>query len=130
MPLVIRGVCSGNHPNLRTHVPDDPELFDQFVVVCIGQKPGQGADEFTIRVATPAALLACAGESGIVAQAPLLVVRSFDFNELLQWLEKTVARCQADTWLRSVERLQRYFHWEFAAMEQSAQRPARNRRGD
>lgn len=40
-------------------------------------------------------------------------MRRFDYDELWRWLEKTVASCQADTWSESVDRLRRYFDYEF-----------------
>jgi hypothetical protein len=113
MRLVIRGVEGGAHPNLRTYVPENPEVFDDFVQVHIGQKPGKGADAFTLRVATPAGLAAQPDKNSIIAQSPILVMRRFDFDELWNWLEKTVVSCQGDTWPESVEKLKRYFKWEF-----------------
>lgn len=113
MRLIIRGVESGAHPNLRTYVPENPVIFDAFVQVHIGQKPGKGADAFTIRIATPAALAAQDSKHGIIAQPPLLVMSRYDFNDLWQWLERTVESCRADTWPESVEKLRRYFQWEF-----------------
>jgi hypothetical protein len=93
-------------------------VFDDFLQVHIGQKPGKGADAFTIRVATPGGLAAGAATHNIVAQAPLLVIKTYDYDDLLAWLEKTVASCQADTWNESVEKLKRYFHWEFEYSEE------------
>ncbi|MBH0776403.1 Imm8 family immunity protein [Nocardia bovistercoris] len=112
MRLVLHGVESGKYPNLRTHIPDDPEVFDDFVQVLIGRKPGKGGDGFTLRVATPAGL-AASGEPELIAQSPLLVIRRFDYDTLWSWLERTVAACEAPTWDESVERLRRHFRWEF-----------------
>jgi hypothetical protein len=110
MKLVLHGVESSKYRNLRTHVPDDPELFDDFVQVLIGQKPGKGSDGFTLRVCTPAALAAREGD--VIAESPLLVLRRYDYDTLWSWLERTVASCEAPTWYESVERLQRHFRWE------------------
>jgi hypothetical protein len=115
--LVIHGVQSSVHPKLRTFVPDDPAMFDDFLAVLIGYRPGKGSDEFAIRVATPAALAACTGD--VVAQSPLLVLQRFDYDVLWAWIERTVESCRAETWPLSVERLQRHFAWEFASARDS-----------
>ncbi len=79
----------------------------------IAPKGKKAAEEFSIKVATPAGLSTLDARDGILAVRPLLVMERYDFGQLWAWLEKTVAACQADTWNDCVEALRRYFSWEY-----------------
>lgn len=111
--LVIRSVSVWGHPNIRTWQPDDPEKIAETVTVEIGERSKDSADQFTIRVATPAGLAMLEARDGIVAMRPVLVMARYDFQDLWRWLETTVVHCERDSWTHSVEMLQRYFQWEY-----------------
>lgn len=113
MKLVIRSVGTGTHQNLRGWEPDDPRSFAVFVHVGVGMKSGKGSDVFSIRVATPDGLSSLDGEGNIIAERPLLVVREYDSEVILEWLERVVSRCEADSWTSCVDNLRRYFDWEY-----------------
>ncbi len=113
-PLVIRSVAVGAQ-NIRTWKPDDPGAVAMVVSLDIGPRQGRGeaADTFWIRVATPAGLALLEAHDGIVATRPLLVIERYNFDELMVWLENTVAECADVDWPTSRERLRRYFGWEY-----------------
>lgn len=111
--LVIRSVFVWGHPNIRTWEPDDPGTIAELVSLDIGERSKSSADTFSIRVATPAGLSTLEARDGILATRPLLIMERYDFGNLWRWLERTVAECEADTWLASVENLRRYFAWEY-----------------
>jgi hypothetical protein len=111
--LVIRSVSVWGHPNIRTWKPDDPDKFAEVVSVDIGERSKDGADTFTIRVATPAGLATLEARDGILATRPLLIMQRYDFADLWRWLERTVAECEQDSWVASVESLRRYLGWEY-----------------
>jgi len=113
LKLVIRSVSVWGHPNIRTWEPSDPGVMTEVVHLDIGPKSGKGADAFTLRIATPAGLSSLNSKDGIVATRPLLVMSRYDFGDLWRWLEKIVSECEAESWPASVQRLQRYFDWEF-----------------
>lgn len=37
----------------------------------------------------------------------------YDHDDLWRWLERTVEACEAETWPACVEKLQRWFGWEY-----------------
>jgi hypothetical protein len=113
MKPIIRSVGVWGHPNIRTWSPDNPECFAEVVSLDIGPKPGKGADSFNIRVASPAGLATLDAKDGIVAGRPLLVMQRYDYDSLWRWLEGKVAVCEAETWPACVEKLRRYFDWEY-----------------
>jgi hypothetical protein len=111
--LVIRSVSVWGHPNIRTWQPDDPDTIAEIVFIDIGERSKDSADQFTIKVATPAGLATLEARDGIIATRPLLVMKRYDFGDLWRWLEHTVAECERESWTYSVESLQRYFLWEY-----------------
>ena len=111
--LVIRSVSVWGHPNIRTWQPDDPGAIAEVVSLDIGERSKDGADTFTIRVATPAGLAALEAREGIIATRPLLIMERYELDDLLRWLERTVAACARDSWSDSVESLRRHFGWEY-----------------
>lgn len=119
MQLVIRGIGTGSYPNLRLHEPEDSEVFAEVVQIDIGPKASKGSDTFSIRVATPKALLSMEDNKGVIAQRPLLVVKRFEFSVIREWLEETVRSCEANTWVECIENLKRYFDWEYEYCEKA-----------
>lgn len=117
MKLVIRSAAVWGCPNLRQWQPDDPNTIAELVFIDIGPKGKQGADTFTLRVATVAGLAKLDAKDGIVATRPLLVMNRYDFADLWAWLERTVTSCEADSWTACVENLRRYFAWEYEAVQ-------------
>jgi hypothetical protein len=113
MKLVIRSVWVWGHPNIRTWQPDDPETIAELVFLEIGDKAKSSSDTFTLRVATPAGLATLESQEGIIATRPLLVMKRYDFDDLWRWLERTVAKCEKNTWSECVENLRLYFGWEY-----------------
>lgn len=111
--LIIRSASAAGHPNIRTWQPADPTNFAEFVTLAIGFSSKQGTDDFSIRVATPTGLAELPSNDGIIATRPLLIVSRYEYSELWQWLEATVTMCSSGTWPECVERLRRYFNWEY-----------------
>jgi hypothetical protein len=119
MNIVMRSVSVWGHANIRTWEPDDPLNIAEVVTIDIGPKNKKASDSFTLRVATPTGLARLEGKDGIVATRPLLVMCRYDFDALWRWLEKTVSQCDAPTWPECVQKLQRYFDWEYDGYKES-----------
>jgi hypothetical protein len=116
MKLVMRSASvDGNH-NLRAWRPADPTTVSTWIRLCIGPKTSSGTDDFFVRVATPAGL-ADDDTVGVIAQRALIVVSVYDADVLWTLLQNTVASCEADTWLASVEKLRRFFNWEYDSLD-------------
>jgi len=110
---VIHSIGGPDGSSLRKWTPDDADVVAVFIALSIGQKGKKGTSEFYIRVATPRGLQSLIPEHGIIAVHPLLVIEKYDFDLVFRWLENTVASCESYSWLRCVEKLERYFHWEY-----------------
>jgi len=80
----------------------------------IGPAGEEGADVFDVMVATPEGLrrLQRQGEMFISKRA-LFVVAHYSVDELLRSLAELVASCDGESWVQCVQKLQRYFQWEY-----------------
>lgn len=114
MRLVLHSLQTSTIPNLRTWLPEDPDAFCAIVAAQIGRgSKRQGTDVFTVMVATPKGLMAREAEGGVLFAGPIVVLASYDYDVLWKWMEDRVEACTAETWEASVERLQKWFRWEY-----------------
>lgn len=113
MKLTIHSVSSWDYPNIRVWDPIDPESIAVRVNIDIGEANRKGTERFSIGIATPKGLSKNEPINGILATSPLLVVDSYDYNNLWNWLNDTIKSCESDTWNESVEKLRRHFDYEY-----------------
>ncbi len=111
--LILRGLSVWGHPNLRTWEPEYTDNFAEVISADIGHRRRAGNDTFSIRVATPAGLARLESHEGIIAMRPLLVVDKFDYDDVWNWFESIIARCDADDWDTCVVQLQHFLDWEY-----------------
>ena len=111
--LVIHSLSTWEHPKLRVWQPADPTTFAETITAAIGHRTRAGSDDFSLKVATPKGLATMPARAGIIATRPLLVMERYDYDELWQWCEETLARCDGADWKECVEKLRLYFTWEY-----------------
>jgi hypothetical protein len=105
--------------SLARWMPDDPSAVYLLVEMSIGEQGARAADLFSVMAATPEGLSRRArGDSVVISERGLVVVSEFDWPAIRQHLEAIVRRCEADTWVECVLRLQRFFMWEYEDMVQ------------
>ena len=119
MKLVIHSVGTWSHPNIRLWEPDNADDFAITLTVNIGPKGQKGGDDFYIKYATPIGLNHLENPSNILSDRSLIVTKKFDYQELWKWLSETIKSCEKQTWAECVEKLLRYFDWEFENYTQS-----------
>ncbi|MDE1461051.1 Imm8 family immunity protein [Spartinivicinus poritis] len=113
MKPIIKSVFTWDHVNIRTWEPINPNVIAETVYIDIGPDTKKRADSFSIRVATPAGLSNLEVHEGVIATRPLLIIDSYDYDNLWAWLVKTVKSCESNTWNASVEKLRLHFDWEY-----------------
>ncbi|MEM9193096.1 MAG: Imm8 family immunity protein [Myxococcota bacterium] len=115
IPEIKNVAVSSNelHSNIRIWQPSSETDFAVTLILDIGPKRKRAADEFYLRLATPVGLAGLSESNGIISEGPLLVVRRYDFTVLWEWLQATVTKCNDESWLLCVQKLQRYFRWEW-----------------
>lgn len=109
--LWIRSIDS---PNVEFDVwkPSSLEEVHFPVQMEIGEVGVEGADIFSLMVATPEGLRRYA-KKDVISERALLVLSEFSWEIVHQALDRILEKCAADSWNESVLRLQRYFHWEY-----------------
>ena len=113
MKLVLHGIGTWEHPNLRTWAPIDPETIAEELTLTIGPKDKKGSDDFFVRLATPGGLNNLNDSNGLISVGPLIVIRKYDFQLIFELLQTTVNGCEGASWLDCVENLRRHFRWEY-----------------
>jgi hypothetical protein len=111
--LEIRSISS---PDVDFYSWDPTTNADVFFLVEleIGAAGVDGADLFQVVVATPEALRAKAKTgSTVIRERSTIVVSNFDWHEIRRVLETVVCKCEAESWVTSTLRLQKYFKWEY-----------------
>ena len=80
----------------------------------IGEVDVDGTDLFNIVVATPEALRSREKEeSNTIRDRATFIVSDYDWLDIQRALEAIVQKCESDSWVTSIQWLQRYFKWEY-----------------
>lgn len=99
--------------DLRTYVPDTPDVFGFWVELEIGIRDCLGADLFEIFVCTPKWLERKALARGPAWHRGLVVVLHFDFNELELWIQRMLSGIEGRDWKELSAKLRLIARWEF-----------------
>jgi hypothetical protein len=114
MKPVLHGIGTSEHPNLRTFDPEDRRNVAMILQIDVGPRGAKGTDLFTVRLATPAGLAGLpVSDDGTIAAGKMLVIARYDYSLVWGWVERIVARCEADSWDGCVARLRDRLEWEF-----------------
>ena len=112
--LVLKSCNSDDIPSLNAWEPSNLEEVYILLDLAIGVKGEKGADYFQLIVATPEALR----QKEFDAQVPVfiehtLLVNHYNWEMIYIAIKKKIKNCQAKNWEKSVEKLSRYFCWEY-----------------
>lgn len=105
------------HPNdfdmhpLEHWTPEPGKPIDFWMSVTLGPN-ADGGHDYQLRVASPDAALA---EGAAALHHIVLVERdSYDFDQVIEAIEKAIADCARPTFEEAAVALSRYFLWEYA----------------
>ena len=102
--------------NIRVWNPENPDCFDAYLVLCLGEKGKKGSDDFCCRIATPKGLakgIKDQPDGSIIHGRQILVVSEFSYDDIWEHVQNIVKECQGDTWIQSCMNLRKYFEWEY-----------------
>lgn len=112
--LALKSFFCWTIEDLPRWVPASPADVHFTLDMEIGQRDEEGVNLFYVTIATPAALAHKAGDGEIVlADRALMVISEFQWDALLAHINATITDCDGPSWERSVEKLVRYFRWEY-----------------
>lgn len=92
--------------------PDNPKQVYIPLELSIGEIGKEGTDLFQLVVATPEAIQGRPERR----RDKLLVVQTYDWQEVRATLEQWVTECEKPSWEATVNCLRRRFEWEFDGM--------------
>lgn len=111
-PIVLH--CdSSDVPDLFDYKPDDPEYFGFPLNLSIGTEGDRGADNFQLMVATPKYIQKMYPGQSAVLLRHFLVVFHYDFNEILDVINRYVRSIQDDSWEKIAAKIGQIALWEF-----------------
>ncbi len=116
---VLHYMAVSSHGNLRTWMPEQPEVIAERLTLAIWPKGQKESDYFSLRLATPKGLATLGADGGVISGRALLVIDKYSYATVYSWLQQTVGRCDGDSWLECVTKLERYFWWEYDGYNQS-----------
>jgi hypothetical protein len=112
MNAILRSVFSVDVDDLATWAPTSTS-FSLHLRLLIGPDPGAGEESFDITVCNAEWLAERASAEGIIDPRHHLVVDSFDWPTLSQYLLRRISACSGASWEEIAEKLARFAYWEF-----------------
>lgn len=113
MKAQIRRLHSPDVADFESHTPERHDDFSILVQVLAGPEGADGEESFDIEVTTPKHIARRIRDTGLVQGRHLLIVDSFDWRAIVQWIERAVSRCDGSTWDEVAVKLSRVGRWEF-----------------
>jgi 23S rRNA maturation-related 3'-5' exoribonuclease YhaM len=111
-PIIV-DCDSADVVDLFDYHPEDPEDFGFQLTLTIGIEGQKGADNFQLMVATPKHIQKIHPNQSAILLRHYLVVFRYDFNEILDVINKYIRSIEEDTWERVAEKIGRVAQWEF-----------------
>lgn len=113
MRAEIKNLFSLNIDDLDHFVPAEPDMFRVAVRLVAGPQGSEGEESFDFEVCSPLALAREIGDDGVLLLRHRLVMTSFDFGRVRQFVERYVRGCEGENWDEVANKLARLGWWEF-----------------
>lgn len=113
MKLELLRLHSPDTLNLQYYEPEYPDCFCILVQAIVGLKGKPGEESFDFLVCTPNWLASKVSEAGYVFGRHYLFLLRYDYNLILQAIEKLCAQAEGQDWETIANYLGRYGKWEF-----------------
>ena len=113
MNAALKGIICTDVDPLESYVPNDPKSFGFSLELLIGPDGQEGMESFQVTVCTPRWLEANHPPEDIILGRHYLIVFEFNYDRLLQRIEKYLRHCTGDTWQEVAEKVARLGWWEF-----------------
>jgi hypothetical protein len=117
MRAILKSFDSPDIPDLASYVPSAPCDFGFLLQMFVGPENSEGEELFTIVVCTPAWLLARIPDNEPMLINHHLLVRSYEYAQIHDWLSRLIAKCVGETWEAVALQISKIGSWEFAGLE-------------
>jgi hypothetical protein len=99
--------------DMRVYVPETPDTFAFWVEMEIGPLGQEGSDLFQVLVCTPRWLEKEVHKWGSQWSRGKLVVNSYSFDELKNFLSRTIGSIEGRDWAEVSSKIRLLAEWEF-----------------
>ncbi|WP_407321437.1 immunity 8 family protein [Dickeya ananatis] len=99
--------------SLINYWPDDPLNFGSWIRAMIGPDNQDGAESFDILICTPLWLQKELSTNKVLSGKGVLILSEYDYDEIVNFLEKQIATCHSENWSDVALRLSRIGFWEY-----------------
>jgi len=113
MRAEIKNLFSLNIDDLERFAPSDPEVFHIPIRLIAGPQAGEGEESFDFEVCSPGWLATEVAEGKVVLLRHRLLMKSFNFGAVRNFVERYVHGCEGATWKEVATKLAKLGLWEF-----------------
>jgi hypothetical protein len=113
MRAEIKNLFSLEVDDLEGFVPSDPDTFRIPIRLVAGPQGEKGEESFDFVVCSPSWLAKEVNEHMVLLLRHRLLLKSFDFRKVRNFIERYVRGCEGATWNEVATKLARLGHWEF-----------------
>jgi hypothetical protein len=113
----LKSIISPDIIDLKSYFPEDPESFSFMLQLLIGPKNQDGAESFQVEVCTPQWLSQHFAEEEIIIGRHYLIVFEYNYERLINRINKYLQLCSGETWKDVAEKVGRLGLWEFEDYE-------------
>jgi hypothetical protein len=104
----------GSHgQDLASWRPDDPSRALAWLTIAVGERGRDGANELTLCVGTPEAIVAAHDGLDRVTTQGCMVVSTWSWPDIERAVVGSISRCDLGDWRLSIAELQKYCHYEY-----------------
>jgi len=109
----LKRIHSPDIKDLLKHQPDDPQCFSFLIQAMIGVKGETWEESFDVEVCTPKWLQKNYTEDDILISSRFLIVQKYDYQKIVETINKFLAHCKGETWNDLAAQISRMGRWEF-----------------
>jgi len=113
MRAEIKRIHSPDVKDLRSFIPEEKDSFCVLLQLMMGPKGQMGEESFDLQVCTPKWLLSRYRNDDVMFGRHLLIVFEYNYNLIIDALQKYCDTCVGETWNEIAVQLSRVAKWEF-----------------
>lgn len=117
MNAELKRVYSPDIYNLEIYHPECSDSFCFLLQAMIGPAGEDGEESFDIEVCTPKWIEKNLGEGEVLIGMHYLIVREYNYEKIVQTIEKFLLDCSGASWGEVSKKVSRLGFWEFEAYE-------------
>ncbi|MGY2134870.1 Imm8 family immunity protein [Hymenobacter sp. HD11105] len=113
MKAIVKGYDRSQVDDLSTYEADTPLVFSYSLTFSIGPVGKEGADYFTVIVASAGYLQSLYSDEAVSFLRHTILARDYNVQQVVALMEKYVNCLEADSWEKLANQLSQVAQWEF-----------------